>query len=232
MDAMGMGAQKTVEATCETLPVKFPFEGLPWAAQSVPVSQNLLPSHSCPNFQERTSYLQSSPHGSDAISGTEWSGNERRASPLSISPSSAEKERMLGEWKWDTESLSVCKYGKERVRSWDTLPPEGWEVRVPSEKRGTCISAELLTQLSFPVLLPPPFTISFGRARPGSYQAFLLTLHVSTVHPVLVHSSVDVEWPSGPDAGMDEFLLLFDRKGDGGCWLAVPQKSRHILLHY
>ena len=93
-------------------------------------------------------------------------------------------------------------------------------MRVPSEKRGTCISAELLTQLSFPVLLPPPFTISFGRARPGSYQAFLLTLHVPTVHPVLVHSSVDVEWPSGPDAGMDEFLLLFDRKGDSGCWLA------------
>lgn len=91
----------------DALPVKFPFEGLPWAAQSVPVSQNLLPSHDCPNFQERTSYLQSSPRGSDAITRTEWSGNERRASPLIISPSSAEKERTLDEWKWDTESLSV-----------------------------------------------------------------------------------------------------------------------------
>lgn len=36
MDAMGMGAQKDSEATCETLPVKFPFEGLPQAAQSSP----------------------------------------------------------------------------------------------------------------------------------------------------------------------------------------------------
>lgn len=105
-------------------------------------------------------------------------------------------------------------------------------MKVPSEKRGTCISAELLTQLSFPVLLPPPFTISFGRARPGSYQASLFTPHVPTVHPVLVHSPEDVKRLSGPDAGMDEFLLLFGRKGDSGCWLAVPQKSRHIPLHY
>lgn len=212
----------------DTLPVKFPSEGLPWAAQSVPVSQNLLLSHSCPNFQERT-YLQSSPRGSDAISRTEWSGNER-VSPLIMSPSSTEKERILAQWKWDTESLSVCNQGKERVRNRDDLPTEGWggesalwdemHLHFSWASNTTVISCSSASSIHYKLWESKAWILSsFFFFPPCTY-------------PVLVHSSVDAEWLSGPDAGTDEFLLLFDRKGDSGCWLAMPQESRHLLLHY
>lgn len=106
----------------------FHLEGLPWAAQAVPVSQNSIPSHVCPNFQERTSYLQSSPCGSDAISRSEWSGNEMRVSPLIISPGSTEKGRTRAQWGRGSESLgclSVCDKASD--------PWEGKEPRQPSD---------------------------------------------------------------------------------------------------
>lgn len=129
----------------------FRLEGLPWAAQTVPVSQNSIPSRVYPNFQERTSYLQSSPCGSDAISRSEWSGNERRVSPLIISPGSIEKGRTQAQWGWGSESLGCLSVCDKASNPWEGTKTNFWlrrgEVRTPSEKGNTCVSAELLTLL-------------------------------------------------------------------------------------
>lgn len=195
------------------------LKGLPWAAQrKIPVSQNLIPSYLCPNLQARTCYLLSSPQGSDAISRTEWSGNEGRASSLIISSGSTKKEWThwpLGNKDLGHQGVLVLVIRPAILEKTRDKSTSGWWAGVRSPLRRGML--EFLLSFSHPAIVSclsvSSINCKLWESTALPYLA-LFTRHLPSPS-ALFSKCWMTAWTHG---GMDEFLLFLQRKGDSGCW--------------